>query len=156
MDFAICEVVRMNTFVHRLRKIIKEKGTISEFAEISGISLRSLSNYLNKGTDPGLKNLIKIAEVGGVSIDWLATGNANSRSSLEKTSENSEFLEPRIIWNVAYFLAEESNLIKADPTSLADTIISLSNYIRDEEDGDTSTSKVMSFAAAQMKKANNG
>lgn len=153
-------VYNMRNFVDRLRNVVNDAGTIKILALKSGITEKSISNYLHNGTDPGLKNLLKIQKASGVSIDWLATGDGPKFQYQRTTSQidsKTQAFEARIIWNVAYFLAEESDYIDADPTSLAETLISLSEFISKEEDLEAEgTGKVMSFAAAQIKKASHG
>lgn len=147
----------MDTFVDRLREIVNEAGTIKTLSVKSGVTEKSISNYLHNGTDPGLKNLLKFQKASGVSIDWLANGVGQKYrrdiTAAQRDSENQTF-EARIVWNVAYYLAEQSPYIDADPTSLAETMISLSEFISQEEGLESeSTGKVMSFAAAQIRKA---
>ena len=147
----------MTNFVERLREIVNDIGTIKTLALKSGVTEKSISNYLHNGTDPGLKNLLKIQKASGVSFDWLAGGaGPKSRNDHVSSEINREKLmfEARVVWNVAYYLAEQSPYIDADPTSLAETMISLSEFISSEEDlEDEGTGKVMSFAAAQIKRA---
>lgn len=150
----------MRNFVDRLRDLVNDAGTIKTLALKSGVTEKSISNYLHNGTDPGLRNLLKIQKASGVSIDWLATGEGpkflDDRQPA-KIDRESQMFEARVIWNVAYFLAEESDYIDADPTSLAETLISLSDFISKEEDQEAEgAGKVMSFAAAQIKKASHG
>ena len=142
-------------FCSRLDQICRAVGSREEAAKAAGISVNQLIKYIKGKTNPSFFALANLVSCTPYSLDWLATGQDDGSLTQTKTSERADHLEPRIVWNVAYFLAGESKLIKADPTSLADTIISLSEYIKNEEAEDSSTGKVMSFAAAQIKKANN-
>ncbi len=142
-------------FRSRLDQICRAVGSREEAAKAAGISVNQLIKYIKGKTNPSFFALANLVSRTPYSLDWLATGQDEEVSVRSKIAEHTDHFEPRIVWNVAYFLAGESTLIKADPTSLADTIISLSEYIKNEEAEDASTGKVMSFAAAQIKKANN-
>lgn len=150
----------MGNFVDRLREVVNEVGTIKTLSLKSGVTEKSISNYLHTTTDPGLKNLLKIQRASGVSIDWLASGEGPKYQREDgdyRPDPKKQMYEARVIWNVAYYLAGESKYIDADPTSLAETLISLSEFISNEEDLENEgTGKVMSFAAAQIKKASHG
>lgn len=60
-------------FKDRLREVIGDRTLVS-FAKACGFSDSLLGSYLRGEKLPGFDNLISIAEVGGASIDWLATG----------------------------------------------------------------------------------
>lgn len=62
----------------------------TEFAEITGLSYRSVMNYLNEGRDPSVDALIKIHNGLGVSITWLLTGNGAMFQIENKESDISE------------------------------------------------------------------
>ncbi len=141
-------------FCSRLDQICRAVGSREDAAKAAGISVNQLIKYIKGKTNPSFFALANLVSCTSYSLDWLATGQEEEKPVRSKMTEHSDHFEPRIVWNVAYFLAGESTLIKVDPTSLADTIISLSEYIKNEEAEDASTGKVMSFAAAQLKKAN--
>lgn len=60
-------------FRERLREVIGDRKLIA-FAKGCGFSDSLLGSYLRGEKLPGFEKLIAIAETGGVSIDWLATG----------------------------------------------------------------------------------
>jgi transcriptional regulator with XRE-family HTH domain len=70
--------------------VINEGMTAALFAEKVGISPASLSHILNGRNEPTLKVLMKIHEVCGVSLEWLAygTGEMMEKAKAEESSEN--------------------------------------------------------------------
>ncbi|HOE18681.1 MAG TPA: hypothetical protein PK344_14845 [Syntrophorhabdaceae bacterium] len=61
----------------RIRTIIKTVGSAEKFANAAGISCGVLKNYTSCQADPTRKKLIAMANAGGVSVGWLATGKAS-------------------------------------------------------------------------------
>lgn len=63
-------------FSERMMKIAKLKfnDNLSLFARAVGVVQPSLARWVRGEADPTRTNLIKIAEAGGVSLDWLALG----------------------------------------------------------------------------------
>lgn len=57
----------------RLRFLIGSRSTRAA-AKSWRLSYSTLNNYLNRGTEPSLSIAAKIAELEGVSVDWLAYG----------------------------------------------------------------------------------
>ena len=56
----------------RLKYLLKAKGiTQAEFSRESGFSLQSVSYWFNGKREPNLKALCKMADIFGVSTDWL-------------------------------------------------------------------------------------
>lgn len=62
-------------FTDRLKETIGDETRIA-FAKRCGISDSLLGAYVRGEKLPGLENLVAMAKVGGVSLDWLATGRA--------------------------------------------------------------------------------
>lgn len=60
-------------FKDRLRETIGER-TLVRFAQECGFSDSLLGAYLRGSKLPGLENLVAMANTGGVTVDWLATG----------------------------------------------------------------------------------
>lgn len=60
-------------FKDRLRELVGVRKLV-RFAQECGFSDSLLGAYLRGEKLPGLENLVAIANVGGVTIDWLATG----------------------------------------------------------------------------------
>ena len=60
-------------FKDRLRETVGER-TLLRFAQECGFSDSLLGAYLRGAKLPGLENLVAMADAGGVTVDWLATG----------------------------------------------------------------------------------
>lgn len=58
-------------FTERLAELTAERGSMARLSKATGLSTGLLSNYKN-GTDPSLKNAVKIANALDVSLDYLA------------------------------------------------------------------------------------
>ena len=69
--------------------VIREGLTATQFAEKIGISPASLSHILNGRNEATLKVLMKIHEVCGIRLDWLAYGTGEMLEHPEK-GESSE------------------------------------------------------------------
>jgi transcriptional regulator with XRE-family HTH domain len=57
----------------RLRQAVSKAGGPTRISERAGISLSTLNNYLGGG-EIKLSNLLRLARVCGVTVEWLATG----------------------------------------------------------------------------------
>ena len=84
-------------FIHRLRQIIGERS-VHRFAREAGLSDSLMRKYLN-GSYPGLDRLVRLAAAGGVSVQWLATGQqtgfpeiATPRAIDGQASPNEDFV----------------------------------------------------------------
>ena len=64
----------MPSFKDRVAYVIKQSGGIVKFSEETGISRRTLNNYLNNKSEPGRTNILKMAEAGGVCPSWFLNG----------------------------------------------------------------------------------
>lgn len=72
----------LSSFPERLKKIMKGQSARA-FARTSGIDDKSIRKYLSGTGEPTLKNLIKLSTATGVSIQWLATGEEDSKQGIE-------------------------------------------------------------------------
>ncbi|EFG7849471.1 hypothetical protein EYD79_00870 [Shigella sonnei] len=61
------------TFKERLKQLIGSRS-VRAAAKDWGISVSTLNNYLNRGTEPTLSIINQLSELEHVSIDWLARG----------------------------------------------------------------------------------
>lgn len=61
-------------FQQRLSQLVEKLGGPSSLARKTGISRGAIYKYLSGKSDPTREMLIKIAEAGGVTQQWLATG----------------------------------------------------------------------------------
>lgn len=65
-------MITSNVFPQRLKQLRQKKGlTQQKLAEILGIKRNTYSDWENGKTEPGFENLIKLADLLEVSIDWL-------------------------------------------------------------------------------------
>ncbi|HDR1418902.1 TPA: LexA family transcriptional regulator [Pasteurella multocida] len=78
-----------NEFSKRMKfiqeKSFKDNG--SKFASAVGVAQASLARWVKGEADPSRTNLIKIAEVADVSLQWLATGEGEMLKGAESTSQ---------------------------------------------------------------------
>ena len=58
----------------RIRESINHAGGNAVVSGKSGVSLRTISNYISGSTEPKIISLAQIAHTCDVSLDWLATG----------------------------------------------------------------------------------
>lgn len=65
------------TLSERLRSLIGKRSARTA-AKDWGLSFSTLNNYLNRGTEPSFSVAVRIAEIEGVSIEWLAFGGKMS------------------------------------------------------------------------------
>lgn len=76
-------------FGERLRTVLGE-DSIRAFAGRCGVSDGLIGAYLRGEKSPGLKHLVALAEAGGVTVDWLATGRPpRTRAELQRLAEAS-------------------------------------------------------------------
>lgn len=75
-------------FSERMKNIAEKsfKSNYSEFARAVGVAQASLARWVKGEADPSRSNLVKIAEVSGVKLEWLATGQGQrDETSTEST-----------------------------------------------------------------------
>ena len=72
-----------DNFPERIEYLVDKLNGPSEFARKTGVTLSTITRWRKGEADPSRSNLVKIAEVTGVSIEWLATGKIKE----EKTTE---------------------------------------------------------------------
>ncbi|MBF0177203.1 MAG: helix-turn-helix transcriptional regulator [Magnetococcales bacterium] len=76
----------LESFAARLKTIIASES-LRSFAERSGVSVTVLRQYLAGHSDPARAKLIAMANAGGVSVQWLATGEG-PMSPVEKHQDD--------------------------------------------------------------------
>ena len=99
----------MNTLGYRLFELLKAKDmTQKELAYTIGVSEVSISRYVNNGRKPRAIVLYKMAEVLGVSVEYLLTGNKNmeiedqpTAYDVEKVVKELEDLKMRYYFTIA-------------------------------------------------------
>ncbi len=75
-------------FAARLSELIGSESR-AKFASRTGISEGVIRRY-ESGSQPGLINLLKIAEAAGVTVNWLATGEGEKMALPPESQEGSE------------------------------------------------------------------
>ena len=66
------EMEFMTIFSERIKRLRKNKGLKQqELAEILGIKRNTYSDWENGKTEPRFDNLVKLADLFDVSLDWL-------------------------------------------------------------------------------------
>jgi len=83
-------VKRMDIFIKRLQELLDEKDmTQRELAERIGVTEVTISRYINGERKPRIDIIGKIAEVFGVSIDYLL-GYSNIRNPYNNVKSNDQ------------------------------------------------------------------
>lgn len=74
--------------------LAKHNCTVADVCKATGISHSNMSSWKNRGGSMGTKNLQKIADYFGVSIDYLLTGELSTRpTDFYIDKETSEFAQ---------------------------------------------------------------
>lgn len=68
----------------RIKNTILEYGTYEDMADKTGISTRTLMRMATAKTEPKFADVIKIAEVTGTELSWLAFGAVKEYANLEE------------------------------------------------------------------------
>ena len=68
----------------RIKNTILAYGTYEDMADRTGISTRTLVRMATAKTEPKFADVIKIAEVTGTELSWLAFGEVKEYASLEE------------------------------------------------------------------------
>lgn len=71
-------------FSDRVKFILETKfqNNNSEFARTVGVAVTSLNRWVSGEADPSRTNLVKMAEVADVSLEWLATGRTYEEADI--------------------------------------------------------------------------
>ena len=74
-----------------LKKLRKDSGlSQSELAEQLHISRQAISNWENDKAEPDLENLVRLAEILGVSVDSLIGPSKSQNTHLSRTTVGTE------------------------------------------------------------------
>ena len=63
------------SLANRVHLLIKLAGSLAQLAKISGISESAIRSWRDGKSDPGVSNVVTLAEATGVRIIWLVTGD---------------------------------------------------------------------------------
>lgn len=83
-----------NLFPERLKEAIGDES-VRSFAQRSGLSASVVAKYLRGESEPTRLNLIAMANIAGVSLLWLASGEGGKRENpADENAENYDFHQP--------------------------------------------------------------
>jgi len=74
-------------FAERFSQALKKVGGISEFVRRSGRARATVDRWANAQTAPSLLDLIDIARICGVSLEWLIDGSGSSDNVSKKSDQ---------------------------------------------------------------------
>lgn len=78
-----------DNFPERIEYLVDKLNGPSEFARKTGVTLSTITRWRKGEADPSRSNLVKIAEVTGVSIEWLATGKIKKKRQQQKSLQEA-------------------------------------------------------------------
>ncbi|HGO5822554.1 TPA: XRE family transcriptional regulator [Mannheimia haemolytica] len=78
-----------DNFPERIDLVINKLNGPSEFARQTGVTLSTIARWRKGEAEPSRPNLIKIAEVANVSIEWLATGKESQSQAQQGIVERA-------------------------------------------------------------------
>lgn len=78
-------------FVRRLEEVLKEKfkGNKTQFATSAGIKSPSAQAWFEGKTNPKVNNLVRLSNVTGINLLWLATGEGEKYKNLQENLDKS-------------------------------------------------------------------
>ncbi len=80
----------LTPFRQRLARIVEQAGSVAALARAMNISDNAIYKWLSGRGEPNLANLIRMARVGRVSVEWLATGNPSESVSKSQSHPNAD------------------------------------------------------------------
>lgn len=80
--------VRLDQFPERLNQVAGANPR--NFSSTSNLSITGITKYLNGESTPNVERLISLAEAGGVSVEWLATGIEEMNSEEQQNESGSK------------------------------------------------------------------
>ncbi|KZL17852.1 XRE family transcriptional regulator [Pseudovibrio sp. Ad37] len=86
-----------NTLGRRIRSCAEAVGSGDELSRITGISRRTLENYLSGSSEPKASGLLTIAKAASVTLDWLVTGEGPKKREVAGSVQATSFITiPRV------------------------------------------------------------
>ena len=128
-------------FSDRLRVIISECKSLSEFAKKSGITESLIRNYLLGKSLPGLDKLVAIAKTANIEINWLATGVGEIKRGGNRAAAVDVDLLEAVIEAVESYLDQVKGVLK--PAKKAQLIAALYDLSLGEEKQTVDRAKVI-------------
>lgn len=78
----------MSEFCERVQLIADRVGSAAELSRKTGISRRAIGTYLAGNAEPSREKLILLAQAAGVSVGWLAVGEASTTGDVDQPDLN--------------------------------------------------------------------
>ena len=92
----------VESFGNRINSIIESLGGPGKTAEKIGTNYTTLNRWKSDEAEPSLSTLVKIAEVAGVSLDWLMKGVGEPQSTQQTTEQPQPDIDDDYIYVPAY------------------------------------------------------
>ena len=92
-----------DNFPERIDFVINKLNGPSEFARQTGVTLSTIARWRKGEAEPSRPNLVRIAEATGVSIQWLATGEEEPKSPIERSVEKVKDLIEEAVTMIASY-----------------------------------------------------
>lgn len=80
------QIGSLKTVSERVRYLIGESSVNSK-AKVWGVPTSTIAGMLERGTEPSIRNAVKIADAEGITLQWLATGIGPMRADHAKDSQ---------------------------------------------------------------------
>ena len=145
------------SMAQRLRTIRRTFGLTQEnMAAKVNLALSTWQSYeAEVGHKPRSDVLERLVDW-GVDADYILTGRGNPLSAPNmiagaELSGPKVTLDQGVVWNVAYYLAENSPLIDAEPILFADTVVDTSRWLTSDDDADD-FGKIVELAVERLKR----
>lgn len=122
-------------FKTRLREVIGDKKLVW-FAKECGFSDSLLGAYLRGEKLPGFENLVAIARVGSVSLDWLVTGHPPKTCSEAKFTSNQDHTLDQDIFKLAVEVVQEWQIAQGKFLQ-ADKFVRAAELLTELSEGDS-------------------
>lgn len=133
-----------SAFRARLRQIVGTYGSVNSLARAIGRSEGTLRNWLAGPAEPGLSDLLKLCDVTGVGIEWLATGRGHPSSARNLRETRGAYasgvgqIDQSLLEDLLRALEQElqARSVELDPGKRAGVIATLYEVCRARSDPD--------------------
>lgn len=139
--------VNMDSIGKRIRKIRKENNlSQKQLAKKLSVSQATVGHYEKNKRNPSIDNLIKLADIGNVSLDWLITGKkgnikinnmVSEKKSNYKTSEYKTLIEilenDKKLKELIFNLVTDLKKTKSDLKNIKNYLYNNDKQIKTEE-----------------------
>ncbi len=103
-------------FANRIGELAMFVGGPKQLAERSGLSRAVIGKYLAGKSEPSRDRLIRLAQAGGISIRWLATGDGAMRATEERCVHSSPPANPPPVAGSATSTIHDGDLMLLEVT----------------------------------------